>query len=501
MDIKSIKKEARKNVKRNYFKKVLIVFLCSLLVYGKVTYTNILDVDLTNKTNIDLINKYDIKTNTEILDELLDKTNKEKKIEEEISKRYTKGVLSLFINELTETKSLIFTLLNGVNKILGGRLSSAVIIFLSTIVLYFIKNFILKPLVVGKKRYFLEENTYNKTKMERVVYPYKKKKMFSISWILFVRDVYLTIWSLTIVGYFIKKYEYMIIEYILAENPNIKLKDAFRISKDMTYGYKWDMFKLDISILLWRLLSVVTFDLLNIFYTNVYRESIYLEVFNRLRKDYKNELLNDKLLYENKDNLSVYPDVWSKFTIKVGERKEYSLISYILFFFTFSFVGWIWEVGLHLINDGVFVNRGTMHGPWIPIYGIGGVLILLLLKKYYNNPFKLFVASFILCGIVEYFFGWVLETFIHMRYWNYSGYFINIKGRVCLEGLIVFGLGGVGFTYIFAPILDNFYKKINDKFKKVLCTILISVFLVDLFISNFVYPNTGKGISSEVKSR
>ena len=98
MDIKSIKKEARKNVKRNYFKKVLIVFLCSLLVYGKVTYTNILDVDLTNKTNRDLINKYDIKTNTEILDELLDKTNKEKKIEEEISKRYTKGVLSLFIN-------------------------------------------------------------------------------------------------------------------------------------------------------------------------------------------------------------------------------------------------------------------------------------------------------------------------------------------------------------------------------------------------------------------
>lgn len=95
MDIKSIKKEARKNVKRNYFKKVLIVFLCSLLVYGKVTYTNILDVDLTNKTNIDLINKYDIKTNTEILDELLDKTNKEKKIEEEISKRYTKGVLEV----------------------------------------------------------------------------------------------------------------------------------------------------------------------------------------------------------------------------------------------------------------------------------------------------------------------------------------------------------------------------------------------------------------------
>ena len=88
-----------------------------------------------------------------------------------------------------------------------------------------------------------------------------------------------------------------------------------------------------------------------------------------------------------------------------------------------------------------------------------------------------------------------------MRYWNYSGYFINIKGRVCLEGLIVFGLGGVGFTYIFAPVLDNFYKKINDNFKKVLCTILISVFLVDLFISNFVYPNTGKGISSEVKSR
>ena len=53
----------------------------------------------------------------------------------------------------------------------------------------------------------------------------------------------------------------------------------------------------------------------------------------------------------------------------VNYDKNYTLTSYILLFFAFSFIGWSWEVVLHLINDGVFVNRGTMYGPWLPIYG------------------------------------------------------------------------------------------------------------------------------------
>lgn len=178
--------------------------------------------------------------------------------------------------------------------------------------------------------------------------------------------------------------------------------------------------------------------------------------------------------------------------------KKYSLTAYILFFFTFGFAGWMWEILLHLINYGTFVNRGVLYGPCLPIYGFGGVIILVLLKKFRRSPFNLFIASLVLSGILEYATAWFLETFRHLKYWDYSGWILNLHGRICLEGLIVFGLGGCAATYIAAPLLDNIYSKINLKFKKIICVILILIFLFDAGYSFLVKPNTGKGITSEV---
>ena len=58
MDYGKIKTEARKNLKRNYFKNVLMVFICSVILYGSLTLTNnnILNVDLTNKDNVENVN-------------------------------------------------------------------------------------------------------------------------------------------------------------------------------------------------------------------------------------------------------------------------------------------------------------------------------------------------------------------------------------------------------------------------------------------------------------
>ena len=78
--------------------------------------------------------------------------------------------------------------------------------------------------------------------------------------------------------------------------------------------------------------------------------------------------------------------------------RDYNIWSLILMFFIFSCIGWLWEVSLHLITDGVFVNRGAMHGPWLPIYGSGGILILTLLKKFRDKPYLCFILIFVLCG-------------------------------------------------------------------------------------------------------
>ena len=171
-----------------------------------------------------------------------------------------------------------------------------------------------------------------------------------------------------------------------------------------------------------------------------------------------------------------------------------SSLSIILFFFTFSFVGWLWEVLLHLISDGIFVNRGVLHGSWLPIYGFGSILILTLLYRFRSKPYLLFFMSVILCGVVEYSTSYYLEVTNGMKWWDYTGYFLNINGRVCAEGLLVFGIGSMFVVYFVAPLLDNYIKKIKTEYVIYFCIILCSVYLIDLVIS-YYKPNTGVGIT------
>lgn len=173
----------------------------------------------------------------------------------------------------------------------------------------------------------------------------------------------------------------------------------------------------------------------------------------------------------------------------------YKITDYILFFFSFAFIGWTWEVCLVLVQTGKLVNRGVLLGPCLPIYGSGGVLILLLLRIFFNRPIVTFGMITLLCTIVEYFTSWYLELTKGVRWWDCSNYFLNINGRVCLERALVFGLGGCAVVYLVAPKLSKIFAKVSKKILIPICVLLISIFVVDLIHSQN-YPNTGEGITS-----
>lgn len=175
-------------------------------------------------------------------------------------------------------------------------------------------------------------------------------------------------------------------------------------------------------------------------------------------------------------------------------HRSYSFSSYIIMFFFFSFIGWVWEVAIHLLEDGIFVNRGTLFGPWLPIYGVGGTLGIIMLKKMIDNPLLTFFTLIIMCSVIEYSTGWFLETFLHEKYWDYTGYFGNIQGRVCMEGALAFGFAGCGGIYILAPMVDDFLKRFTRKTQAIICSALIVLFVCDMVYSKF-NPNVGKGIT------
>ncbi len=178
----------------------------------------------------------------------------------------------------------------------------------------------------------------------------------------------------------------------------------------------------------------------------------------------------------------------------VSAFRCYTVWSLILMFFAFSFVGWAWEVSLHLITDGVFVNRGTMHGPWLPIYGFGAIYILVFLNRFRKNVFVQFAGAVVLSGFVEYMTSWYLEVTKGMRWWDYTGYFLNLNGRICGEGLLIFGLGGIAVVYLIAPLLDEQISKIKGRPLIAACLILLAAYNIDGIYTKS-HPNVGKGIT------
>lgn len=54
---------------------------------------------------------------------------------------------------------------------------------------------------------------------------------------------------------------------------------------------------------------------------------------------------------------------------------------YVLLFFIVAFAGWLWEVLLFFFTEHAFINRGVYEGPYLPIYGVGGLLLCMLLYR------------------------------------------------------------------------------------------------------------------------
>ena len=97
---------------------------------------------------------------------------------------------------------------------------------------------------------------------------------------MFLKNLFTTLWTLLlVVPGIVKHYEYLMIPYILAENPGMDRKEAFKISKRMMDGQKMDTFILDLSFIGWAFLSAITCGIVGIFYANPYREATFAELY------------------------------------------------------------------------------------------------------------------------------------------------------------------------------------------------------------------------------
>ena len=158
--------------------------------------------------------------------------------------------------------------------------------------------------------------------------------------------------------------------------------------------------------------------------------------------------------------------------------------SYIfLLFLIYSFIGWIVEIIDIFITEKKIINRGFLIGPICPIYGVGVLSMIFLLKRFTDTPLALFVLAIAIFMTLEYITSYLMEKLFNARWWDYSSCKYNINGRICLETTIPFGLGGMLVMYVINPLITKLLSSINHQVVIIMAIILIVLFITDLVIS------------------
>ncbi len=592
IDRKAVKRQARSVMKRHY---TLLVVLCAISIFLGTEFTNVVsnaqlwyDMLTGQETLLDIPGTVaDRLMNEKLIDDLAQDNLTNSR--EEAARRMQelkastdenamlgrqRGVLAAVMNNIN-SGSLNVTVGLALHSIVHSGEAVAVLMILGGLALtatvwIFLKNLYQAML----RRAVLELRTYDTLPMSHLLFFRSVGRWVRASLSLLLMSVYLALWTLTIVGGLIKRYSYFLVPFIVAENPDIKPREAVTLSRRMMDGHKWECCKLELSFLGWIALGFVTFGAADVLWSVPYRMTTFSEYYAALRAEALEkglegaEKLNDACLFvpANRQTLEArYADIlirediadedivlltpfkrflaqnfglwtgtlmekkvhsrqaglrqqmrlgrmelegraypmrlnplWHRQNAALTGRVSYltpvTIWSLIAVFFTFNLVGWLWEVSMAYVTEGMFVNRGMLHGPWLPIYGSGVAMIAVLLYRFRSKPALEAVAIVVLCGFIEYMTSWLTELRTGMRWWDYTGYFLNLNGRICGEGLAVFALGGMAAVYLLVPLIDAAVTRVKPKLLIAVCVVLMVCFGGDFVYSQF-HPNAGAGVT------
>ncbi len=197
----------------------------------------------------------------------------------------TFGSSSSADSEIVEEYSSMSQMTEQDMEVLFGVLAIALVIIIVVLVIAIaISAFVFEPLIVGCDRYFVV-NHYQPADIGEVGFGFKTNYLNVVK-TMFLTKLFVALWTLLlIVPGIIKSYAYMMVPYILADNPDIDSKEARRLSEQMMNGHKWDAFVLSLSFIGWfilRAIPVVGF-FVGLFWVNPYYSQTLSELYIALR--------------------------------------------------------------------------------------------------------------------------------------------------------------------------------------------------------------------------
>jgi uncharacterized membrane protein len=157
----------------------------------------------------------------------------------------------------------------------------------------------------------------------------------------------------------------------------------------------------------------------------------------------------------------------------------YAISIVLLYLACYSFIGWIVEVLWVFAKSQHLENRGFLTGPFLPIYGIGAIVLILFVEPYVSNPFLVFLASVVATSTLEYLSSLILDKIFHISLWDYHDRRFNLNGRICLENSLGFGALGLLLIYVLQPLISRGLASLPADAAIAVAWALIGILIVD----------------------
>ena len=158
---------------------------------------------------------------------------------------------------------------------------------------------------------------------------------------------------------------------------------------------------------------------------------------------------------------------------------SYNFYNLFFYFIIYSFLGWCVEVLYAYKNQKKFVNRGFLHGPICPIYGLCISSMVIVLDNINVTLPLLLILATIVISTIEYLTGYILEKLFKTKYWDYTDDPFNIHGRICLHFSIMWGITSVGVVKIIHPLIKYIVTSITPLLSTTLFCLLFILFIFD----------------------
>lgn len=176
------------------------------------------------------------------------------------------------------------------------------------------------------------------------------------------------------------------------------------------------------------------------------------------------------------------------------------MTQFLLYLYIYSFIGWVYESTYTSIRKKRWINRGFMHGPFLTIYGMGGIICVRSSMLAEGDPLKTFIYAISICTVMELSTGMLMEKLFKVRYWDYTKRPLNIKGYVCPSVSLFWGICALFINEYIQVHIANAVSYITPDYLEIAVYAITIACAVD-FTMSFVEATELKNMLEDINVR